>query len=55
MEREPRRVCLDTDIVIDYLKQTGETEELVEKLYLRFDEIALTAITVYELLLGTVE
>lgn len=52
MEREPRRICLDTDIVIDYLKQTGETDDLVEKLYIRFDEIALTAITVYELLLG---
>ncbi len=52
MEREPRRICLDTDIVIDYLRQTEETENLAEKLYLRFDEIALTAITVYELLLG---
>ncbi|MFC1719410.1 type II toxin-antitoxin system VapC family toxin [Candidatus Poribacteria bacterium] len=52
MEKRPRRVCLDTNVVIDYLRQTKGTEDLIEKLYLRFDEVALTVITVYELLLG---
>ena len=52
MEERPRRACLDTNVVIDYLKQAKGTEYLIEKLYGRFDEIALTAITVYELLLG---
>jgi len=52
MEKRPRKVCLDTNVVIDYLKQTKETEGLIERLYLRFDEVALTVITVYELLLG---
>jgi len=52
MEEELRRVCLDTDVVIDYLKQTEETENLIEKLHLKFDEVVLTVITVYELLVG---
>jgi len=52
MEKEPGRVCLDTDVVIDYLKGTEETEDLIEKLHLRFDEVVLTAITVYELFVG---
>ena len=52
MEEKVRSVCLDTDIVIDYLKQTEETENLIEKLHLKFDEVVLTAITVYELLVG---
>ena len=52
MEKRPGRVCLDTNVVIDYLKQTKGTEDLIEKLHLRFDEVALTTITVYELLLG---
>jgi tRNA(fMet)-specific endonuclease VapC len=52
MEKRLGRVCLDTNVVIDYLRQTKGTEGLVEKLHLRFDEIALTVITVYELLLG---
>ena len=52
MEKRLGRVCLDTNVVIDYLRQTKETEGLIEKLHLRFDEVALTAITVYELLLG---
>lgn len=52
MGKTPRRVCLDTSVVIDYLRQTKETENLIEKLHTKFDEVALTAITVYELLLG---
>jgi hypothetical protein len=45
MEEELRTVCLDTDVVIDYLKQTKETENLIERLHLQFDEVVLTAIT----------
>lgn len=47
-----RKVCLDTDIIIDYLKETEETNDLIKKLYLKFDEIVTTAITSYELLVG---
>ena len=52
MADETRRVCLDTDVVIDYLKGTEETSDIIQKLYFKFDEIALTVITVYELLFG---
>lgn len=52
MEKRLGRVCLDTNVVIDYLRQTKETQDIIEKLHLRFDEISLTTITVYELLLG---
>lgn len=47
-----RKVCLDTDIIIDYLKETEETNDLIKKLYLKFDEIITTAVTSYELLVG---
>jgi tRNA(fMet)-specific endonuclease VapC len=46
------KICLDTDIIIDYLKETKETENLMKKLYNKFDEIVLTTITIYELLVG---
>jgi tRNA(fMet)-specific endonuclease VapC len=46
------KICLDTDIIIDYLRETEETQNLVEILFDRFDEIAITAITAYELLMG---
>ena len=47
-----RKICLDTDIIIDYLKETKETENLMKKLYNKFDEIVLTTVTIYELLVG---
>jgi len=46
------KICLDTDIIIDYLKETKETENLMKKLYNKFDEIVLTTVTIYELLVG---
>jgi len=46
------KICLDTDIIIDYLKETKETENLMKKLYNKFDEIVLTTVTMYELLVG---
>jgi tRNA(fMet)-specific endonuclease VapC len=46
------KICLDTDIIIDYLKETKETENLMKKLYSKFDEIVLTTVTIYELLVG---
>jgi len=46
------KICLDTDIIIDYLKETKETENLMKKLYNKFDEIVLTTVTIYELLAG---
>ena len=52
MAERIRKVCLDTDIIIDYLKNTKETQDLTERLYLKFDEIITTAITAYELLAG---
>jgi len=52
MAEKTRKVCLDTDIIIDYLKDTAETNDLIERLYLKFDEIITTAITSYELLVG---
>lgn len=52
MAKRTRKVCLDTDIVIDYLRKTKETENLINRLLLKFDEITITIITVYELLIG---
>ena len=46
------KICLDTDIIIDYLKETKETENLMKKLFNKFDEIVLTTVTIYELLVG---
>jgi predicted nucleic acid-binding protein len=46
------KVCLDTDIVIDYLRKTKETENLINKLFSRFSDTTITIITVYELLIG---
>ena len=46
------KICLDTDIIIDYLKETKETENLMKKLFNKFDEIVLTTVTIYELLAG---
>lgn len=52
MEKKDRRICLDTDIIIDYLRGAKEIETLIEKLLYTFDEIVITAITVYELFAG---
>jgi len=52
MGEGPGKICLDTDIIIDYLKETKETENLMKKLYNKFDEIVLTTVTIYELLVG---
>jgi len=52
MAKRTGKVCLDTDIVIDYLRKTKETENLINRLLLKFDEITITIITVYELLIG---
>ncbi len=52
MAKEARKVCLDTDIIIDYLRKTKETENLIDRLLNKFDDINITTITVYELLIG---
>jgi len=52
MAEKIRKVCLDTDIIIDYLRGKEYAKGLVEKLQLRFDQVAITAITMYELLVG---
>jgi tRNA(fMet)-specific endonuclease VapC len=46
------KVCLDTDVIIDYLRKTKETENLTSKLLNGFNDITITTITVYELLIG---
>jgi len=52
MAERSGKICLDTDIMIDYLKGKEYAKDLIEKLYLEFGKITITAITMYELLIG---
>lgn len=47
-----QKVCIDTDVLIDYLKGDRTASMLLERTAGKHEEICITSITVYELLLG---
>lgn len=48
---EARKIVVDTDVIIDYLKKRQPGAELLKKAYLKY-RLHVTSITVYELMYG---
>jgi tRNA(fMet)-specific endonuclease VapC len=46
------KICLDTSIIINYIRGKDGYKDLIEKIYIRFDEVSITVINIYELLVG---